>query len=109
MLKWSELFRSKNEDRNLEQTTVDIVDKTDEFVKKGVTSSMNLDNIQNMSSEDIEMMRMLSAIWSDSKVYAIKVAAVLDQIPEIKKEQETIKKQLAECQSLLREIARREA
>lgn len=108
-MKWSDLFKKEVDDKSLAIATDEIIERSNEIVRKGIASSMRLDAIQNMSSEDIEMMRECSKLWSMSTEYAMKVAVILDQIPEIKKEQETIKKQLAECQSLLREIARREA
>lgn len=108
-MKWSDLFKKEVDDKSLAIATDEIIERSNEIVRKGIASSMRLDAIQNMSSEDIEMMRECSKLWSMSTEYAMKVAVILDQIPEIKKEQETIKKQLEECQSLLREIARREA
>ena len=109
-MKWSDLFKKEIDDKDLATATDEIIEKSNEIVRKGIASSMRLDAIQNMSSEDIEMMRECSKLWSMSTEYAMKVAVILDQIPEIKKEQETIKKQLEECQVLLREIAsKREA
>ena len=109
-MKWSDLFKKEVDDKDLATATDEIIEKSNEIVRKGIASSMCLDAIQNMSSEDIEMMRKCSKLWSMSTEYAMKVAVILDQIPEIKKEQEDIKKQLAEIQALLREIAsKREA
>lgn len=108
-MKWSDLFKKEVDDKSLATATNEIIESSNEIVRKGIASSMRFDTIQNMSSEDIEMMRECSKLWSMSTEYAMKVAVILDQIPEIKKEQETIKKQLEECQSLLRVIARREA
>lgn len=108
-MKWSDLFKKEVDDKSLAIATDEIIESSNEIVRKGIASSMRFDVIQNMSSEDIEMMRECSKLWSMSTEYAMKVAVILDQIPEIKKEQETIKKQLEECRSLLREIARREA
>lgn len=109
-MKWSDLFKKEVDDKDLATATDEIIESSNEIVRKGIVSSMRLDVIQNMSSEDIEMMRECSKLWSMSTEYAMKVAVILDQIPEIKKEQETIKKQLEECQALLRVIAnKREA
>lgn len=108
-MKWSDLFKKEVDDKSLATATDEIIDRSNEIMRKGIASSMRLDAIQNMSSEDIEMIRECSKLWSMSTEYAMKVAVILDQIPEIKKEQETIKRQLEECQALLREIARREA
>lgn len=110
-MKFSGLFgnRADNDGGELANMTERIIIKSDKIMKKGLTTSMDFDRVQDMDSDDFEMMRDCSALWTESKDYVMKVANLLDQIPEIRKEQETIKKQLAECQSLLREIARREA
>ena len=104
-MKFGDLFKKENDGKDLEMATMEIIEKSDRIMKKGIASSMRLDAIQNMDSDDIEMMRDCSALWSMSKDYTMKVAVILNQIPEIQKEQKTIKKQLEECQALLREIA----
>jgi len=106
MFNW---FRS-NDEKDMSTMTKELLESTETIMKRGMAANMKFENFQKMSSEDFELMRECSKLWTDSTEYAFKAAAIMDMIPEIKKEQETIKKQLAECQSLLREIAsKREA
>ena len=111
-MKFSGLFgnRSDNDGGELANMTERIIIKSDKIMKKSLAASMDFDRAQDMDSDDFEMMRDCSALWTETKDYIMKTANLLDQIPQIKKDQEDIKKQLAECQSLLREIAsKREA
>lgn len=111
-MKFGKLFgnRADNDGGELANMTERIIIKSDKIMKKGLATSMDFDSVQNMDSDDFEMMRDCSALWNESKDYVMKTANLLDQIPEIKKNQEDIKKQLAEIRLLLREIAsKREA
>lgn len=111
-MKFRNLFgnRADNDGGELANMTEKIIIKSDKIMKMGLATSMDFDRVRDMDSDDFEMMRDCSALWNDSKDYVMKTANLLDQIPEIKKEQETIKRQLEEIQALLRMIAsKREA
>ena len=110
-MKISELGnRADNDGGELAKMTESIIKKSDKIMNKGLATSMEFDRVRDMDSDDFEMMRDCSDLWNDSKDYVMKTANLLDQIPEIKKEQEVIKRQLEEIQALLRMIAsKREA
>ena len=111
-MKFRNLFgnRADNDGGELANMTERIIIKSDKIMKMGFATSMSFENVENMDSDDFEMMRDCSALWNESKDYVMKTANLLDQIPKIQEDQKVIRKQLSEIQLLLREIAsKREA
>lgn len=107
-------FAKETENDSLVGMTESIMDRSEQIMKKTLMPAMQFDNLKDMSSEDIEFMRETSALWCDSKEYAMKAAERLDQVDELRKKVEDLVRKvdyqndlLRDIRSKLREIAER--
>ncbi len=98
------LFGLETENENLVGMTEAIMDESERIMKKALVGTMKFENIQDMSSEDFELIRESSALWKDYKDCAMKAAERLDQMEDLKKEVEKMNKKLDYYNELLSEI-----
>lgn len=98
------LFAKETENESLAGMTERLMDKSEGLMKKTLMSTMKFENLKEMSSEDFEFMRETSALWSESKDYAMKAAERLDQIDELKKEVSDLVKNVDYLNELLKDI-----